>query len=218
MDIKIAIKLIILLCFFSCNTNSRKVNSFESVEQNQQTENFTDFLKGFESVKLPIEINDSIIWKSTYVEMRGLDKIDTSLVNIFMNYEYETIDTIKFHELITFYRVGKIEIDSAIIGLIYLKSFKSRFVQGGKKDIYKVATFNCNGNLIFQKNLAGYITDYSKNDDRSFWNTCRIDEDFKIELEIKEELADYALDTLYLISKTTKNFHIDKEGIIIEDK
>ena len=208
---------------FSC-TNSRQADSFESFEQKKLADfekyfesieiSFDYFVSDFKSIKLPMEINDSILWKSTLVEMRGLCKIDTLFVNLFMNYEYESRDTVKFHNLIYFYRVGKIDIDSAIVGLIYLKSYRSQYVQGGKKDIYKIVTFDMDGNLISQKDLAGFITDYSKKDDRLFWNTCKIDKNLKITLEMKEEVADYDLDTSYLISKTRKNYFIDKKGII----
>ncbi|MDR0940731.1 MAG: hypothetical protein LBM68_00735 [Bacteroidales bacterium] len=207
------------LFLFSCNNGkSVEKDSPKETELHIETENFYSFVYFFNPIHFPMEINDNILWKSTLVVMKGLPKIDTSFVNLFMNYEYETKDTATFHELITFYEVGKFEIDTTIIGLIYLKSFNSTFIEGGKKDIYKLAMFDKEGNLISQKDIAGFITDYSKNDDRSFWNTCKIDKNFRIQLRIEEHLADYNLDTLYVISKTIENYCITKEGIITKQE
>ena len=217
--------LIISLICFSCKINSGKTDNSEQIDtisKTQELDNsimnnkieFLDFVHDFKPIKYPFVIGDSILWKSTIVEMRGLEKINFDIVDKYLDFEYEKKDAIDFHELIRFYKVGQISIDSNIFGLIYLKSYKSRYIDGGKKDIYKIVTFDSNGNLISQKDIAGFITDLSKGDDRSFWNRCSIDKDLKINLMTKEQVADYDLDSLYIISETEKNYFIDKQGEI----
>jgi len=217
--------MIILLICFSCKTNPSKTDNSEQIDTISQTQElnfsdkdnkngFIDFVNDFKTIKYPFVIGDSILWKSTIVEMRGLNKINSDKVDKYLDFEYEKKDSIGFHELIRFYEVGQISVDTNIFGLIYLKSYKSRYVDGGKKDIYKIVTFDSKGNFISQKDIAGFITDLSKGDDRSFWNRCSIDQDLNINLMIKEQVADYDLDTLYIISETEKHYKIDKQGKI----
>ncbi len=216
--------MIALLICFSCTTNSSKTDNSEQIDTTSKTQEliysekdtngFLDFVHDFKAINYPFVIGDSILWKSTIVEMRGLKKIDSDKVDKYLDFEYEKKDSIEFHELIRFYKVGQISIDSKFFGLIYLKSYKSRYVDGGKKDIYKIVTFDSKGNLISQKNIAGFITDLSKGDDSSFWNSCGIDKDLNINLMIKEQVADYDLDTLFIVSETEENYKIDKQGKI----
>ena len=193
------------------DTNSR-IHGLDSSSKNKT--GFLDFVYEFKSINYPFVIGDSILWKSTIVEMRGLERIDPNKVDKYLDFEFERKDTVDFHELIRFYKVGQLSIDSEIFGLIYLKSYKSKYTDGGKKDIYKIVTFDSKGNLISQKDIAGFITDLSKGDDRSFWNRCSIDKDLNIKINIKEQVADYDLDTLYLVSETEKKLKIDKQGKI----
>lgn len=211
--------IIVLICF-SCKTNptntdnSVRIDSIQGAQGLNSKIGFIDFVKDFKPISFPFVIGDSILWKSTIVEMRGLERIDSKSVDRYLDFEYEKKDTIDFHELIRFYKVGQIPIDTNIVGLIYLKSYKSRYVDGGKKDIYKIVTFDSKGYMISQQDIAGFITDLSKGDDRSYWNRCNIDKNLNLRLKIKEQLADYSLDTLYTISEIDKKYYIDKQGKI----
>ena len=202
--------IIALLISLSCTTNSSKTDDSEKIDtttktqelthsERENTNGFIDFANCFEPIKYPFVIGDSILWKSTIVEMRGLNRIDSDKVNKYLDFEFEKRDSIDFHELINFYEVGQISVDSNFIGLIYLKSYKSKYVDGGKRDIYKIVTFDSKGNLISQKNIAGFITDSSRRDDRSFLNSFSIDKDLNIHLMIMEQVADYDLDTLLIV-------------------
>lgn len=217
--------IIFLFICFSCKTNPSKTDNseqFDTISKTQKSTHsekdikneFLDFVNDFKTIKYPFVIGDSILQKSTFIEMRGLKEIDSDKLDKYLSFEYEKKGSIEFHELIKFYKVGQISIDSNLFGLIYLKSYKSRYVDGGKKDIYKIATFDSKGNLISQKKIAGFITDSSKGDDRSFWNRCNIDKDLNINLMSKEQVADYDLDTLHTVSETKKNYKIDKQGKI----
>jgi hypothetical protein len=196
----------------SSKTDKETINNPVLLELGKK--GFHDFTNQFKIINLPFKIEDSIIWLSTYVEMKAWDKLDTVDINNYLTFEKETKNNIGFNELIRFFNVGQISVDTNIVALVYLKSYKSQYVNGGKKDIYKLITLDKSGKLISQLDLAGFITYIYNGTDKSFWNTCQINRDLSINLIIKDRLADYDKDTLYLLSEKNIKYLIRHDGKI----
>lgn len=173
---------------------------------------FTDFINQFDRITPPFIIGDSMIWKSTYVKMEGLKSIDNILVDKFLSFEIETKDTIQFHDLLKFYYVGQLQSADSIFKIIYLKSYESIYVAGGKKDIYRLVTLNKTGQPISQTDIAGFITYTTNAADKSYWNTCNVTTDSSILLTVKDELNDYDKDTSYVLSTKIETVIIRKDG------